>query len=128
MGSSWPGPAYLTVGNPPLRGWLRDAPSGSSVGVDQTRFEEALQLQIVHEIVSVIRGLMTRGALRFAQKQILSAHSASFALAEFSFPVTSSLRRREIEQFLKFRHEMNLAAALTMFTPFFVAITGSPSK
>src|ERR1700682_3928836 len=73
---------------------------------------EPLCLKVMHGVVGVIGRHMTRRALTFAEKYFLSMYfgGRSFGGIEFSIPAQLGSGRGS-EQLLKFRHEMNLAAA-----------------
>src|SRR5437763_963937 len=73
---------------------------------------EPLRLKVMHGVVSVIRRHMTRRALAFTEKYFLPVHFRGRSFGRIEFPIPSQLGSgREVEQLLKFRHEMNLAAA-----------------
>ena len=70
-------------------------------------------LQVVHQVVRVVRRRMADRALGLAEEQLLAAHLRFARLRRIELAEHVELgRRREIEQFLELRHEMDLAAAL----------------
>src|SRR5450432_4268212 len=74
------------------------------------RLEKSLCLEIVHQVVSVIRGLMTFHALRLAEEQLLAAHFRRIRLPGIEFAIHPEFRSRgEVQQFLKLRHGVYLA-------------------
>src|SRR5665647_2837266 len=61
--------------------------------VDQMRLEKPLRLEMVHEVVRVIRGLMTFHAPRLAKEQLLAAHFRRIRLLRIEFSVHAELSR-----------------------------------
>src|ERR1700693_2892012 len=72
---------------------------------------EAVCLQVVHGVVSVIRGRMARRTLPFTKEHFLPVHFGRCSFGGVQFSIPSELGSwRKVQQFLKFAHEMNLAA------------------
>src|ERR1022692_4884226 len=93
------------------------------------RLEKPLRLEIVHEVVRVIRGLMTFHAPRLAKEQLLAAHFRRIRPLRIEFPVHAELRcRRKVQQCLKLCHGVHLAPTVENVHALLRAITGSPSK
>ncbi len=112
--SSRPSCKYGGVSLMPRSGNVLIGPSlGRRAAVDRLRLVEALDLQVVHRVVGVVRGRVAGRALGLAEEQRLAAHSrVSVAFFGSSLPSTFELRgRREVEQVLELGHEVDLAAA-----------------
>src|SRR5437899_8496753 len=74
---------------------------------------EALRLQIVHGVVGVVGRLVAGRTLSFPEENFLPVHLGGCRLCRIKFAVPPQLGSwLEVEQLLKFRHEVNLAAAL----------------
>src|SRR5216684_2200248 len=82
--------------------------------VDHLLLEKALQLQIVHRVVGVMRRRVAGGALALAEEHLLSAQLGLGGLDRIELAVHDAQLGggREVEQFLHLRHEVHLAAAL----------------
>src|SRR6202051_1492527 len=81
--------------------------------VDHLRLVESLYMQVVHQIVSIVGSLVTGGALPFSKEDLLTVKFSRrrFLRVEFSKYVEFG-RRREVQNFLKFRHVVNLTTAV----------------
>src|ERR1700730_11410326 len=81
---------------------------------------ETLDVQVVHQVVGVIRSHMASGTLSLAEENFLAVEflRRCFFRVELSEHVEFG-RRGKIEYLLKFRHVVNLAAALQDIDPFF---------
>ena len=81
--------------------------------VDHLLLEEALDPQVVHEVVGVVRRGVAGDALGLAEEQLLAAQLALAGLGGIELAEHVELgRRREVEQVLELGHEVHLAAAL----------------
>ena len=98
--------------------------------VSNSGLEEALRLQVVHQVVGVVRRAVAGRALAGPEEHLLPAHLGFARLLRVEHAQHAELRGRgEVEDFHELGHEVDLAAALQNgFTPFFAAITWSPSK
>src|SRR5450755_1035761 len=77
------------------------------------RLEESFRLEIMHEVVGVIRGLRTFRTPRLAKEQLLTAHFRNIRFLRIELPVHTELRSRgKIQQFLKLSHGVHLAPAV----------------
>src|SRR3981081_2913748 len=75
-------------------------------------FVEPLGLKVMHGVVGVIGRHVTRRTLSFSVEHVLPVHFGWSSLRRIEFPIPSQLgSRRKVQQLLKFRHEMYLAAA-----------------
>src|ERR1700737_191245 len=87
--------------------------------VDHYRLEEALGLQVVHQIVGVEGRLVASRALALAEEDLLAAHLGLRRLGGIELAENVELgRRRKIQHFLDIGHEVDLAAALQRVHPF----------
>src|SRR5262245_39970728 len=74
---------------------------------------ETLGPQVVHRVVSVVRGRMALAAQRLAEEQRLPAELRLAGLLRIELAQHVQLRRRrEVEQRLEFGHVMHLSAAV----------------
>ena len=77
------------------------------------RLIEPLGLQIMHQVVGVVRSLMAFRAARFAKEQLLTTHFGGIRFSGIELPIDTELRsRRKIEYLLKLGHSMYLTAAI----------------
>src|ERR1700688_84431 len=81
---------------------------------------ETLDVQVVHQVVGVIRSHMASGTLPLAKESFLPVQflRRCFFRVQLSEHVQFG-RRRKIEYLLKFRHVVNLTAAVEDVDPFF---------
>src|SRR6202140_4276612 len=81
---------------------------------------ETLEVQVAHQVVGVIRSRMASGTLSLAEENFLAVQflRRCFFRVQLSEHVKFG-RRRKIEYLLKFRHVVNLAAALQDIHSFF---------
>src|SRR5258706_13193794 len=88
--------------------------------IDHPRLVEALRLEIVHEVIRVVRRLMTHRALAFAEEYGLAAQLSGRCFGTVEVAEDVELRcRREVQHLLEFRHLMDLAAAIEDVHSFF---------
>jgi len=81
--------------------------------VDHHRLEEALGLQVVHQIIGVEGRLMAGRALAFAEEDLLAAHLGLRRLGGIELAENVELGcGRKIQHLLEIGHEVDLAAAL----------------
>src|ERR1700687_193252 len=81
--------------------------------VNHHGFIEALCLQIVHQVIGVIRAHMASPALSFAEKDFLSTQLGSAGFLGIKFAVDVQFGRGgEIKNLLELSHIVNLAAAI----------------
>lgn len=84
---------------------------GHHHSVDRSLFVKTVGLQIVHRVVGVVRRLMAGRTLALAEEYFLAMHLCQGSLCRVKLPIPSQLRSwREIQDFLKFRHKVNLAS------------------
>jgi hypothetical protein len=62
--------------------------------IDHLRFEKALALQVVHEVVRVVWGGMANSALGLAEEQVLPARFGLYGFCRIEHAVDVQLRRR----------------------------------
>src|SRR5258707_13876325 len=87
--------------------------------IDHPRLVEALRLEIVHQVIGVVRRLMAHRALAFAEEYGLAAQLSGRCFGTVDVAEHVELRcRREVEHLLEFRHLMDLAAAIENVHPF----------
>src|SRR6266403_1351797 len=96
------------------------SPRGRDQPVNDLGLVETLDVQVVHQVVGVIRSHMASGTLSLAEENFLAVEflRRCFFRVELSEHVEFG-RRGEIEYLLKFRHVVNLAAAVQDIDPFF---------
>src|SRR5882757_9244008 len=83
------------------------------VAIDRAGLEEATGLQIVHQVVGVVRRRVAGGTLALTQKNFLPAQLLWGRFRWIEMPEKVELgRRRKVQEFLEFGHEVHLAAAL----------------
>ena len=88
--------------------------------IDQARLVETLRLQVMHEVIGVIGRGMTPGTSGFSKENSLSPHLRLGCLLRIKPSVDPELgSRREIQQCLELRHEMDLAPPFKDVDPFF---------
>ncbi|MBK5295299.1 MAG: bacterioferritin [Acidobacteriia bacterium] len=93
------------------------------------RLEKSLRLEIVHEVIGVIRGLMAFRAPRLAKEQLLAAKFRRIRPFGIEFPIHAELRSRgKVQQFLKLGHGVHLAPAVENVHALLLRDHGSPSK
>lgn len=80
--------------------------------VDHLGREEALGLEIVHQVVGVVGGLVAVVTVSLAEEELLASHLAlgSFFRVQFAENVQFG-GRGEVQNFLKFRHGVHLVAS-----------------
>src|SRR6266849_6952558 len=87
-------------------------PDGHHV-VDHHWLEEALRLEVVHQVVGVKRWLVAARALALAEEDLLAAHLGSRRFAGNELAKDVELGRRwKVQHLLKIGHEVDLASAL----------------
>ena len=78
-----------------------------------TSLKKRSDLQVVHQVVGVVRRRVAGRALRLAEEQRLAAQLGLAGLRRVELAEDVQLRRRrEVEQVLELGHEVHLAAAL----------------
>src|SRR5258707_9905428 len=83
------------------------------VTIDGARLEEATGLQIVHQVVGVVRRRVAGGTLALTEKNFLPAQLLWGGFSWIEMPEKIELwRPRKVQEFLEFCHKMHLAAAL----------------
>ena len=115
----------------PRSGKVLIGPSADGhAAVDHLRLEEPLDLQVVHQVVGVVRRRVAVAHWPLPKKSSSPRSSLSLALRGIELAEDVELRRRrEVEQLLELGHEVDLAAALEDVDALLAcAITGSPSK
>src|SRR5437773_349076 len=115
-------PAVVEIGrrllDPAQREGLDGTVARSHSSVDVLRLEEALQLEVVHRVVGVVRRYVAGGALGLAEEDRLPPHLRLAGLAWVELAVDRQLGGgREVEQLLELGHEVDLAAALERVDP-----------
>src|ERR1700738_295014 len=81
---------------------------------------ETLDVQVVHQVVGIVRSLVASGTLSLAEENFLPVQflRRCFFRIELSEHIEFG-RRRKIKYLLKFRHVVNLATAFQDIDPFF---------
>src|SRR5207249_4604917 len=92
--------------------------------VHDAGFVETLDLEVMHRIVGVVRRGMTFGASGLVEKQRLSPQLRLCGLRRIDFPPAPKLGSSSWNSAMK----CTWLPRSRMFTPFLVAVTGSPSK
>ena len=93
---------------------------GRDQSVDHPRLVEPIDLQVVHQVVGVERGRVADGALGLAEEELLAAHRRRFRRELRGVELAEEVQargRREVEQFLDLRHEVDLAATFQRVDP-----------
>ncbi len=92
--------------------------------------EESLRLQVVHQVVGVVRRRVAGRALALAEEDLLAALLAFGRLRRVELAEEVELRGRwEVEEFLELGHEVDLAAAFERVNALLGGVAmGSPSK
>src|ERR1700730_2635221 len=86
--------------------------------VDHHRLEEALGLEVVHQIVGVERRLMASRALALAEEDLLAAHLGGGRLGGLELAEDVELGRGgKVQHLLEIGHEVYLAAAIERVHP-----------
>src|ERR1700688_2506140 len=88
--------------------------------VNDLRLVETLDVQVVHQVVGIVRSLVASGTLSLAEENFLAVQflRRGFFRVELSEHIEFGCRRK-IEYLLKFRHVVNLAAAVQDIDSFF---------
>src|ERR1700674_7437 len=77
--------------------------------IDHLRLEESLGLEIVHQVVRVVRRRVAAAALAFAKENLLTAYLGLRCLAQIELPEDVEFRCRwEAQLFLELRHQVHL--------------------
>src|SRR5258707_3190347 len=106
----------VQVGRLILDAAQREGLDGSVAGgihvVDRHRLEEALGLEIVHQVVGVVGRGVARAALALAEEDLLAAQLGGGSLARIELSEHVEFRcRRETQLLLEFRHQVDLVDA-----------------
>src|SRR5258706_15910438 len=107
----------VQVGRLILDAAQREGLDGSVAGgihvVDRHRLEEALGLEIVHQVVGVVGRGVAGAALALAEKDLLAAQLGGGSLAWIELSEHVELRcRRKTQLLLEFRHQVDLVDAI----------------
>ena len=106
----------VQVGRLILDAAQREGLDGSVAGgihvVDRHRLEEALGLEIVHQVVGIVRRGVAGAAPALAEEDLLAAQLGGGSLARIKLAEHVEFRcRRETELLLEFRHQVDLVDA-----------------
>src|SRR3984893_82248 len=102
----------IVLGAAQRKGFDRPVPDGHHI-VDHHRLEEALGLEVVHQIVGVERRLVASRALTLAEEDLLAVHLGLCRLGGIELTEDVELGRGgKVQHLLKIGHEVDLAAAL----------------